>query len=228
VVDDLVVLKLPHVDILGFKRPLQVEANRVFVLVLDPASLLECTLDITIASRNNENFGCVIYSVLFSPLFHISDVQEDLVVRNVSLQEILDCLHGNWRHLYWHSLRTGFVTVAFGLQRAVLLLAQGWLILIMLKLSKYSIPCLLDLLLLPHFFIFNLLKLGILFQLDLIKLLLLARSDLFCSSLAFSSFLEQFLLSVLIKHQHSFGIDYQFSMQCRLWHLLVSHAFRSF
>ena len=80
------------VDVFSFESPLQIVAARLFVLVLDPASLFQSTFGIAVATLYYENFGFVVNSVLFAPRVHICDVQEHLILDAVPLDETLECL----------------------------------------------------------------------------------------------------------------------------------------
>jgi hypothetical protein len=90
VVDDLEVLQIILVDVLAFERVLQIEASGVSVLVLHPPSLLQCLLQVFVASNNNKDFSVFVDSVLLPPGGHVGDVQKNFVLRNVSLDEVLE------------------------------------------------------------------------------------------------------------------------------------------
>jgi len=78
------------VDIFSFEGPFEIEAWGVFVLVLYPAPLLQCSFYIAVASTNDKNFCVFVNSILLLPCSHISNVQEDFVLGYVALNEILE------------------------------------------------------------------------------------------------------------------------------------------
>lgn len=87
VVDQLLVGQLVVVDVLRSERPLEVEAGRINVLVLNPASLPQSLLQIAVASRHNEYLLAVLHLELFLPRLHIGDVRKHLQLGHVSLHE---------------------------------------------------------------------------------------------------------------------------------------------
>ena len=58
-----------------FECPEQVETRRLFVLVLDPATALECTLDVAVAAPDDEDFCVGVDSILLLPLLHVCDIE---------------------------------------------------------------------------------------------------------------------------------------------------------
>ena len=90
VVHNLIVEQSVCVDVFGFEGPFKIEAWGFFVLVLYPASLLQCSFYIAVAATNDKNFCVFVNSVLFLPSSHISNVQEDFVLGYVALDEILE------------------------------------------------------------------------------------------------------------------------------------------
>lgn len=92
VIHDLIRLEMVMINILGLQRPFEIETRRLNVLILHPASLLESSLDVTIASISNEDLRTGLQSVLLSPLLDIGDVKEHFLDLHVSLQEALQPL----------------------------------------------------------------------------------------------------------------------------------------
>lgn len=80
------------INIFSPKRPLQIKTARLFVFIFDPATLLQTTLYIAIASPDNEHFLVVGNPVFLPPGRHISNIQEDLVLGDVPFDEALEGL----------------------------------------------------------------------------------------------------------------------------------------
>jgi hypothetical protein len=90
VVHNLIVEQSVCVDVFGFEGPFKIEAWGVLVLVLYPASLLQCSFNIAVATSNDKNFCVFVNSILLLPSSHISNVQEDFVLGYVALNKILE------------------------------------------------------------------------------------------------------------------------------------------
>ena len=91
-VDYLKIMQQIRVNIFRLERPLQIIARRLLIFILNPPSLLQCPLHITVASLDNEHFLAVVHPVLLSPSCHISDIQEHRVLGDISLYKLLERL----------------------------------------------------------------------------------------------------------------------------------------
>jgi hypothetical protein len=90
VVNNLIIKQRVCVNIFSFECPLEIEARGVLVFVFNPASLLECSFDITVSTSYNEHFCVFVNSILLLPSRHISNIKEDFVLGYVALDEILE------------------------------------------------------------------------------------------------------------------------------------------
>jgi len=75
VVDDLEVLELEVVDLVGLQRPLEVEAGRVLVRVLHPAALEQRLLEVAVAARDDEHLLPGLQPLLLLPGLEVHGVR---------------------------------------------------------------------------------------------------------------------------------------------------------
>jgi hypothetical protein len=84
---------IPHqsimVDVLASQSPFEVEADRVGVFILHPASLLKDLFEPAIASSDDKYFLIFGNVILLFPCLHISDVLEHLHLHLIPLEECL-------------------------------------------------------------------------------------------------------------------------------------------
>ncbi len=74
-VDDLEVLELEVVDLVGLQRPLEVEAGRVLVRVLHPAALEQRLLEVAVAARDDEHLLPGLQPLLLLPGLEVHGVR---------------------------------------------------------------------------------------------------------------------------------------------------------
>ena len=73
-IDHLKWLQIIVGDVLRPERPLEVKTQRIYILVLKPASLLKCFFHSAISSGNNEHFGRFVKFLFFLPHRKVCDV----------------------------------------------------------------------------------------------------------------------------------------------------------
>jgi hypothetical protein len=84
-IDQLAIIQLIVVDVLRLEDPLEVEARRVWVLIIHPAPLLESLLDIRVTSRTYKYLATLINLELLLPSCQVRNVRENMLLRLVSL-----------------------------------------------------------------------------------------------------------------------------------------------
>ena len=90
VIDYLVRLKIVVFDIAGFEGPLEIEAGRFGVFVMDPSPAFKSLSNILIATPDHENLGIRVHSVLLLPLFHVCDIKRHSLDHSlVALKEVI-------------------------------------------------------------------------------------------------------------------------------------------
>ena len=207
VIHDLTRLEVVVLDVLGHERPQEVKTGRVFLLVLDPAALLQCLLDIAVAALDDEHLRVGVDPVLLLPLLHVRDVQlHRLNVGLVTLQEVVECFrvlhHRLDRWLTWRRTRDhlSILTItAVLLEATILLFPERGHILDLFRSLDDSLPRLILQLLLPIL----LPELLLLFLGDFLpdrrQLLLLTLPDGLGSCLFLSGLFQDLFLPLLIE-----------------------------
>lgn len=198
-VHNLEVLQSVLVDVFRLEGPLQIEAIRLLIFVLDPASLLQSFLYVSVATLDNEDLGALVDAVFLAPGCHISDVQEDLVLRDVPLNEILESLVVvlDLDFLLLRG-RAAILMLFFLFLFLGLFLAGGWRILNFFKLLQHFFASNFLYFSIPSDFVIFLLLFRVLIIFNLLHQLFLPLADLFSAGFFLSGNPELLLLLYLI------------------------------
>ena len=137
--------------------------------------------------------------MLLLPLVHISNIEEDLFVLDVSINEVLNCLFIVWLHLSWNETRACNIFVPF-LISAILLFPKRRHIFELFSVCKHSFTRFVLQLLLSLLLGFFLSFFFVHFRLQLFHLLFLPFSNSFCSCLFCFCFCKNFLFSLFIEY----------------------------
>ena len=92
-VHDLVGTKISVGYVSSLKSPEEVKAGRFSFLIVDPAAVLEGSLDVSVATFDDKDLLAGLDFVLLLPFFHVGDVQIDsLEHRLVAFEEPIEGL----------------------------------------------------------------------------------------------------------------------------------------
>jgi hypothetical protein len=75
------------VNILRLQDPFEIKAWRIWILIMNPASLFKSFLNIRITSSANKNFDIIVNLELLFPSRQVSYIRENMLLRLISLKK---------------------------------------------------------------------------------------------------------------------------------------------